>query len=97
MKNITATPAKLQPFFPCSLLNSGFADAAELLLHCITVNISRNLSVIFGYPVVKKVGLPDSFQWPERESVPRKWPVFTAKSTRNTITLFLFSILRCSI
>ena len=32
-RKLYKTPAKLQPFFPCSLLNSGFGDAVELLLH----------------------------------------------------------------
>ena len=40
-------PVKLQLFFPCSLLNSGFGDAAELLLHISnvlqsTIDITRN-------------------------------------------------------
>ena len=30
-------PAKLWPFFPCSLLNCGFGDAAKLLLHISNV------------------------------------------------------------
>ena len=36
-RKLYKTPAKLQPFFPCSLLNSGFGDAVELLLHISTV------------------------------------------------------------
>ena len=46
----------------------------------------RKLGFLFFFPV--------SFWWPERESVPRKWPVFTAKRIKNTITLVLFSTLR---
>jgi len=44
-------PAKLQPVFPCSLLNSGFGNAAELLLHISNVLQSstyQEISVVFG-------------------------------------------------
>ena len=92
--------ATILPLLPFKLWICRIIAPYKQSITC-TINISRNLSIVFRQPVVKKVGLPIffpvSFRWPERESVPRKWPVFTAKSIRNTITLVLFSTLRYSI
>ena len=79
---------------------SPLRNHCSLTYHC-TAALNRHIKKsgsFSGSLWPRKVAVPVFFflvsftvrkWWNERELVPRKWPVFTAKSTRNSITLFL--------
>ena len=91
-------PATILPLFPFKLWIWWCCRIIALYKQCITIDVSRNqcrfrVACGFGKWGFLFFFFPLSFfsvrkWWPERESVPRKWSVFTAKSTRNTVTLF---------